>query len=121
MSEATETDARGGFSISLLIVFLAGLICGVTGYLWYATDNSIAAIVCLMAQTILIWQACDPFAEAAQFIGMEFRLPGSVRGATLDAIASSMPELFTGIFFVVVLTLGGDVSPEAASGGEQSA
>ena len=54
------------------------------------------------AISILIWQACDPFAEAAQWIGTKWRLPGSVRGATLDAIASSMPELFSGIFFVVV-------------------
>ena len=51
--------------------------------------------------SIVIWQACDPFADAAQWIGIKLRIPGSVRGATLDAIASSMPELYTGIFFVV--------------------
>ena len=52
--------------------------------------------------SIVIWQACDPFAEAAQWVGTRFQIPGSVRGATLDAVASSMPELFSGIFFVVV-------------------
>ncbi|MEQ9406909.1 MAG: hypothetical protein RIK87_04250, partial [Fuerstiella sp.] len=52
--------------------------------------------------SVVIWQVCDPFADAAQWVGQRFRLPGSVRGATLDAVASSMPELFSGIFFVVV-------------------
>lgn len=52
--------------------------------------------------SVIIWQVCDPFADAAQWIGATFRLPSSVRGATLDAVASSMPELFSGIFFVVV-------------------
>ena len=57
--------------------------------------------------SIVIWQACDPFADAAQWIGRKLQLPGSVRGATLDAIASSMPELYTGIFFVVVAVSAG--------------
>ena len=35
-----------------------------------------------------------------------YRVPSSVRGATLDAIASSMPELFTGLFFVIVALSG---------------
>lgn len=56
--------------------------------------------------SIVIWQACDPFADAAQWIGRKLRLPGSVRGATLDAVASSMPELFTGLFFVIVAASG---------------
>ena len=55
---------------------------------------------------IVIWQACDPFADAAQWVGHRMRLPSSVRGATLDAVASSLPELFTGIFFVVVALSG---------------
>ena len=60
----------------------------------------------LLAETvvisIVIAQACDPFADAAQWVGEESRLPGSVRGATLDAVASSMPELFSGLFFVLL-------------------
>jgi Ca2+/Na+ antiporter len=44
-------------------------------------------------------------------VGDTFHIPGSVRGATLDAIASSMPELFSGIFFVVVAVAAlGDAS-----------
>ena len=56
--------------------------------------------------SVIIWQACDPFADAAQWVGKVLRLPGSVRGATLDAIASSMPELYTGLFFVIVAVSG---------------
>lgn len=60
----------------------------------------------LLAETVvisvIIAQACDPFADAAQWVGEESRLPGSVRGATLDAVASSMPELFSGLFFVLL-------------------
>ncbi len=58
------------------------------------------------AISVLISEACDPFADAAQWVGCRLRLPPSVRGATLDAIASSMPELFTGIFFVIVALFG---------------
>ena len=58
------------------------------------------------AISILIAEACEPFADAAQWVGTRLRLPSSVRGATLDAIASSMPELFTGLFFVIVALTG---------------
>ena len=66
--------------------------------------------------SLVIWQACDPFADAAQWIGKKLRLPGSVRGATLDAIASSMPELYTGIFFVVIATSAGTGAAAVADG-----
>ncbi len=51
--------------------------------------------------SIVIWQACDPFADAAQYLGEQWRIPSSVRGATLDAVASSLPELVTGFIFVL--------------------
>ena len=68
------------------------------------------------AISILIGEACDPFSDAAQWVGHRLQLPGSVRGATLDAIASSMPELFTGLFFVMV-ALSGNMSPSRTSDG----
>lgn len=71
----------------------------------------------LITETVLIsivlWQACDPFAEAAQWVGKAFHLPGSVRGATLDAVASSMPEFFSGIFFVLVAIVAAGGNPAA--------
>lgn len=109
MSSVDEPESSG-LSSAVLVTMIALIGLAVTGGLWYSTGNGLAAIGCLLFQTILvsiiIWQACDPFAEAAQYLGHLFRLPGSVRGATLDAIASSMPELFTGIFFVIVAAMG---------------
>ena len=72
-----------------------------------------------VAIAILIGEACDPFADAAQWVGVQLRVPSSVRGATLDAIASSMPELFTGIFFVTVaLTASTDQAAQLAESAE---
>jgi len=96
----------------------------ITGVLNSSSNGSFWALSFLMVQAVLIsiviWQACDPFADAAQWIGTSLRLPGSVRGATLDAIASSMPELFSGIFFVVLALSGAEMTPEqmAEAGGE---
>ena len=72
----------------------------------------LAAEVALIS--IVIAQACDPFADAAQYIGQTLKVPGSVRGATLDAIASSMPELFCGIFFVVTALSSAGADEQAA-------
>ena len=96
----------------------------VTGLLERVVGGTAWSILFLLSQatliSIVIWQACDPFADAAQWIGVALRLPGSVRGATLDAIASSMPELFSGIFFVVLALVGAELSREqlAEAGGE---
>ena len=88
-------------------------------------DHFGLALATLLAEvalvSVVIWQACDPFADAAQWIGTTFRLPGSVRGATLDAVASSMPELFSGIFFVVLAVSaaeGGGEQAQIAAGAE---
>jgi Ca2+/Na+ antiporter len=72
----------------------------------------LAAEIALIS--IVIAQACDPFADAAQFIGETLKVPGSVRGATLDAVASSMPELFCGIFFVVTALSSAGTDEQAA-------
>lgn len=90
------------------VIISAGiLLCfALTWWLSREQPDSGWRLAFLLAQvalvSVVIWQACDPFADAAQWVGEAFHLPGSVRGATLDAIASSMPELFSGIFFVVV-------------------
>lgn len=81
-----------------ILALAAVLVCGL-GFLFQLTLLTDFGKVVLVS--IVIWQACDPFAETAQWIGWRFRIPGSVRGATLDAVASSIPELFAGIFFVL--------------------
>lgn len=96
----------------MCLLAIAALATGVFYYLRSTSPNPIliyelgyglSAAVCL---SVALWQACDPFAEAAQWFGIYWRIPSSVRGATLDAVASSMPELFTGLFFVLVAVWG---------------
>ncbi len=99
---------ESGFSFIPILVTVAALVAlAVFGYQSHgAPVGSWLHIAYLLSQavviSVVIWQACDPFADAAQWIGRALHIPGSVRGATLDAVASSMPELFTGIFFVLV-------------------
>ncbi len=59
---------------------------------------------------IIIWRAGDGFMTASEYVGRN--LSDGVRGATINAIASSMPELFTSLFFLFVLQDG-----EGFSGG----
>ena len=49
----------------------------------------------------VIWRASDWFETASEFVGRN--LTDGVRGATINAIASSIPELFTTIFFLLLL------------------
>lgn len=108
-----ERDLRG--------LVISGAIVTLCALFWYLHKQSPAthwAILFLLFEvatvSVVIWQACDPFADAAQWIGEAMLLPGSVRGATLDAVASSMPELLSGIFFVV-LAVGSVAPPEAGA------
>ena len=104
MSDQENGPSLPVASLTVTLIALAGLG---GSWLWSGTTPSpIASIVFGFFQVIVIslviWQACDPFADTAQWFGERWKLPGSVRGATLDAIASSLPELFTGLFFVII-------------------
>ena len=50
---------------------------------------------------LVIWRAGDGFMTASEYVGRN--LSDGVRGATINAIASSMPEVFTSLFFLFVL------------------
>ncbi|ADV48690.1 sodium:calcium antiporter [Cellulophaga sp. E16_2] len=50
---------------------------------------------------VIIWRASDGFEAASEYLGRN--LSEGVRGATINAIGSSMPELFTTLFFLFVL------------------
>ncbi|MCO8121732.1 hypothetical protein NHH03_08290 [Stieleria sp. TO1_6] len=97
--------------MKITLVCLIGLVAS---FLWINVAPSMVSKLAfegfqIVMVSIVIWQACDPFADAAQYFGERWRIPGSVRGATLDAVASSLPELFTGLFFVmVVITTAAD-------------
>lgn len=50
---------------------------------------------------IIIWRACDGFEMASNYLGRNMK--EGIKGATINAIGSSLPELFTTIFFLFVL------------------
>lgn len=112
----TESDSHPTLPSHRSVVASVALFAGTIGltavFYWWRTHQSawwieIGFILSAAAAiSVLIAEACDPFADAAQWVGCRLRLPPSVRGATLDAVASSMPELFTGIFFVTVALSG---------------
>ena len=49
----------------------------------------------------IIWRAGDSFVEGSNYIGRN--LSEGVKGATINAVASSMPELFIAMFFLFYL------------------
>lgn len=80
------------------------------------------AYICLagvVLACIVIWRACDGFETATSYLGRG--LSDGVRGATLNAIGSSMPELLTtitalvfylnteGFAFGIATTAGSDI------------
>ncbi|HIA13249.1 MAG TPA: hypothetical protein EYN69_14475, partial [Flavobacteriales bacterium] len=62
----------------------------------------IIAIITIITSCIIIWKASAGFESSSEFLGRN--LSDGVRGATINAIASSMPELFTTMFFLLYLT-----------------
>lgn len=50
---------------------------------------------------VIIWRASDGFETASEYLGRN--LSEGVRGATINAIGSSMPELFTTLFFLFIM------------------
>ncbi len=59
------------------------------------------SILLIIVTCMIIWRASDGFEAASEFLGRN--LSEGVRGATINAIGSSMPELFTTLFFLFVL------------------
>ena len=47
----------------------------------------------------VIKYACDSFGDASEHLGKKvYKMKPGVRGATIEAVASSLPELFTTTF-----------------------
>jgi len=59
--------------------------------------NLLLIVICCL----IIWRASDGFEAASEYIGRN--LTDGVRGATINAIGSSMPELFTTFWFLFAL------------------
>jgi len=58
-------------------------------------------IILVVICSLVIWRAVDGFSTASEYLGRH--LSDGVRGATINSIASSMPELFTTMFFLFYL------------------
>lgn len=58
----------------------------------------IIALIIVVLASVVIMYACDSFDDAASYLGRNMK-PG-VRGATINAVGSSMPELMTAIFLL---------------------
>jgi len=52
----------------------------------------------IIATSIFIMYACDTFEAGSRYLGRNF--PAGIRGATINAIGSSLPELFTTVFLL---------------------
>ena len=55
----------------------------------------------IILTSIIIWKSSDGFDIASSYLGRN--LSNGVKGATINAISSSMPELLTTIFFLIFL------------------
>lgn len=58
------------------------------------------ALVVTVVVSVVIMFACNSFEEAADYLGRN--MPPGVKGATINAIGSSLPELFTTVFLLFV-------------------
>ena len=61
----------------------------------------ILALLILCISSFFLWKSCAEFDRYSKIIG--YRLKDGVRGATINAIGSSLPELFTSLFFLFLL------------------
>jgi|TARA_B110000259_G_scaffold179900_1_gene219958 cation:H+ antiporter len=61
----------------------------------------IIPLLLIVFSSLIIWRASNGFDDASSFLGRN--LTEGVKGATINAISSSIPELLTSIFFLIYL------------------
>ncbi|PIE51017.1 MAG: pseudouridine synthase [Flavobacteriales bacterium] len=61
----------------------------------------VLSLMVIVLSCLIIWKASNGFEMASEYLGRN--LSQGVRGATINAIGSSIPELFTTIFFLLIL------------------
>ncbi len=67
------------------------------------SGNLLLSLGMVLVAMYIIKYACDSFEDASDYLGTEvYKMAPGVRGATLEAIASSLPELFTTLFLLFV-------------------
>lgn len=62
---------------------------------------TLSALFSIILAMLIIWRSSDGFEVASEFLGRN--LTDGVRGATINAIGSSIPELFTTLFSLMLL------------------
>ena len=72
----TSLAISAAFVVAWLILF--ALDRAAPGGIW-ALPQTLAQVAVI---SIVIWQVCDPFADAAQWVGARFRLPESMAAET---------------------------------------
>jgi len=78
-------------------------------------NNWIGGIAIMIIMSMIIAKACDVFEIAADYIGRNMK--DGVKGATVNAIGSSMPEMLTTVFFLIFYSGSNLASGFAASVG----
>ncbi len=68
-------------------------------YLLSIFDNWVGGLVLMIVMSVVIAKACDIFELAADYLGRH--MADGVKGATINAIGSSMPEMLTTVFFLI--------------------
>jgi cation:H+ antiporter len=58
-------------------------------------------IILIVVTSIVIWKSSDGFDVASSYLGRN--LSNGVKGATINAISSSIPELLTTVFFLIFI------------------
>lgn len=66
-------------------------------------SSLMVSMVMVVLAMYIIKYACDSFEDASDYLGTEvYKMAPGIRGATLEAIASSLPELFTTLFLLFI-------------------
>ena len=71
-------------------------------------------IVFISLSTYIIWKSTDSFETAADYLGRN--MSRGVKGATINAIASSMPEFLTTMFFLFYIKSEGAFADNFSGG-----
>lgn len=74
----------------------------------------IIPVIFIIISSYIIWKSTDAFETAADYLGRN--MSGGVKGATINAVASSMPEFLTTMFFLFYIKNEG-VFADSFSGG----
>ncbi len=61
----------------------------------------VSSLGLIIITCIIIWRACNGFEMASNYLGRNMK--EGIKGATINAIGSSLPELFTTLFFLFIL------------------